>query len=965
MSVLNHSLLLGADAGAAYQISRSLRFNRADTASLSRTPGTASNRTTWTWSGWVKRTAFGENGQTLFTGGTNGSNSTRLAFDTSNRLVFENEVSGVTTQFRVTTAVYRDPSAWMHIVLDVDTTDATAANRVRLWVNGIEVTTWTTNNAVTQNLQLQVNAATVHYMGQSFTPAYANFYLAQVQFVDGLSLTASNFGEFDANGVWQHKIYSGSYGTNGFRLDFSDNSAATATAVGKDRAGSNNWTPSGFTVSSFSGATFVSAGTSVASGGTIANGGTPYWVDVLPTNANLAYSGAMSNVHDGNLSSNTYWVGDEYSTGNVLRARLDLRDFPTVTSVRVYANGYGAGYVDYVAQLLDASKVAIAGTSVALSPTTAQWITVPVSGTPRFLEFSCTSGGSRRLNLYEIEVNGIVLANGPGYTTDSFVDSPSSPAGQTDSGVGGTVSGNYATFSPITPSGMGMATLSDGNLTITGITGVNYTGCVSTFAMASGKWYCEYTVTNNGSVSGAGIVSTASLHLANGSYGYPQASDAWYRVLSQINSNGTTTVTGLSSIGAGDIINIAVDIDAGRLWFGKNGTWELSGNPAAGTGATVTFTPGGKSFYVFAQGYASSGIWSGRLNAGGTSFAFTAPTGFKSLCTANITTPITNPATAMDVVTYAGDSNNNRLITTSISPDLVWVKSRSGYEHVVNDSVRGAGLALFPNLTNAEQSQNNRISALGSNGFTVGNGASQEASTNSAGTSYVAWCWDAGSSTVTNTAGSITSQVRANPNAGFSIVNWTSTATGTHTKGHGLGVTPSFIVAKNRNLNDNWWIYHVGGFFYFTTAGASAGGGWVVSSTTFTNTESNIANVNGQQCIAYCWAPVAGYSAFGTYSGNNNADGPVVYTGFRPRWILIKSTAASTQWVIIDSSRIGYNADNNALFVESTTVESTADLLDITSNGFKLRAAGNNVNAANTHIYCAFAESPFALARAR
>lgn len=258
MSIFHNSALLGAaDSGGggtptpAYPITRSLRFHRADSASLSRTPLAAGNRTTWTWAAWVKRSTLGESGQTLFTGGTNATNSTRLAFDTSNRLVFENEVSGATTQFRVTTAVFRDTTAWMHVCLAVDTTAANATDRVRLYVNNVQISTFTTNNTPTQNLQLQVNATTTHYIGQSFTPAYANFYLADIYFIDGFSLPSSNFLELDATtGQLIPKAYSGSFGSQGFRLNFDDNSAATASALGKDISGNGrNWTPNNMAVS--------------------------------------------------------------------------------------------------------------------------------------------------------------------------------------------------------------------------------------------------------------------------------------------------------------------------------------------------------------------------------------------------------------------------------------------------------------------------------------------------------------------------------------------------------------------------------------------------------------------------------------------------------------------------------------------------------------------------------------------
>jgi hypothetical protein len=236
--------------GGEYQISRSLRFNSADSAYLSRTPASASNRKTWTWSGWVKKALIADNNPMLFTAGSSAPydqlyfdvGSDKLNWFTNGGLVF------------LTNAGFRDPSAWYHIVLSVDTTQATNADRAKLYVNGV-VQTFSTYNGVTQNTDTKTNNNEVHNIGRLPSPNfYFNGYLTEINFIDGQALTPSSFGETnETTGVWSPIRYAGSYGTNGFYLNFSNNSGVTSTTLGKDRAGSNNWTPNNFSVTAGAG----------------------------------------------------------------------------------------------------------------------------------------------------------------------------------------------------------------------------------------------------------------------------------------------------------------------------------------------------------------------------------------------------------------------------------------------------------------------------------------------------------------------------------------------------------------------------------------------------------------------------------------------------------------------------------------------------------------------------------------
>jgi len=240
-------------ASSGYLIQRSLRFNAADSAYLTRTPASASNRTTWTWSAWVKRSSLSGVNQWLFTARQSGAPYFVLGFSGTDTLRIIDDNSGISIE---STQVLRDVSAWYHIVLAVDTTQATSSNRVKLYLNNSQITALSIATYPTQNANTNVNAVTQHNLsGQWNYGEYISGYMTEVNFIDGQALTPSSFGETNAQtGVWQPKAYSGSYGTNGFYLNFSDNSNTTAATLGKDYSGNgNNWTPNNFSVTAGAG----------------------------------------------------------------------------------------------------------------------------------------------------------------------------------------------------------------------------------------------------------------------------------------------------------------------------------------------------------------------------------------------------------------------------------------------------------------------------------------------------------------------------------------------------------------------------------------------------------------------------------------------------------------------------------------------------------------------------------------
>jgi hypothetical protein len=804
-----------------YQITRSLRFNSADSAYLNRTPASAGNRQTWTWSAWVKRGRLGTSTTGLFGAGSGGTTDTGIYWTSGDKIDFFDRSGGSLTGYITTNAVFRDPSAWYHIVVVFDSTNATSANRMQIYVNNV-LQSVTVNNTLTQNTQGVVNNTVSHAVG-SLTGGsnVGDGYLADIYFIDGTALTPSSFGETDTDtGVWKPKQYTGSYGTNGFNLKFADNSGTTSTTLGKDSSSNgNNWTPNNFSVTA------------------------------------------------------------------------------------------GAG-------------------------------------------------------------------------NDSLVDTPT-PYG-TDTGVGGEVRGNYATLNPLKKHSN--ATLSNGNLSVASAGANNYATGISTISPSSGNYYMEMLLSgsNTSRPWGIGLVSTtAAADVGVSSTGtFYVTNGSGSTVVYYVNSSVAATLSTTTTWEAGDIISLAWNVDSGKFWVGRNGVWYPSStggtvasnsDVAAGNYATFTISYANNTDPKVVPAFTTYGTLGPTVdvNFGQRPFAYTAPSGFKALCTQNLPTPtVVQGDDYFNTVLYTGTGATRSVTGVGFQPDWVWIKSRSvgTYHHRLTDAVRGVTKELYSNLTNAEGTDPNGLTAFGSDGFTLG--SSNEY--NFSGATFVAWNWNAGGSTVTNTAGSISSQVRANTTSGFSIVTYTGTGANA-TVGHGLGVAPRMIIIKSRSDVSGWAVYQadVGNTKYLRLDGTDAAN---TASTLWNNTSPTSSvfsvgtdgwvNTSPRTYVAYCFAPVAGFSAFGSYTGNGSADGPFVYLGFRPAFVLIKQSSASGEhWTILDDQRNTSNVVNKELYANLANAEGSNAgnaTLDFTSNGFKIRTtnAGQNTSSA-TYIYAAFASNPF------
>ena len=474
----------------------------------------------------------------------------------------------------------------------------------------------------------------------------------------------------------------------------------------------------------------------------------------------------------------------------------------------------------------------------------------------------------------------------------------------------GNIIGNYATWR----SG---STVSEGNLTLFG-TGASSS---ATLAPTTGKWYAEFTCIY-------GTVGDSNTFYING------GNIALYGTSGNAYINSAWTAYG-SSYTTGDIIGCAVDMDAGSVTFYKNGVAQPTfyGNPngALVFGSTNSGANSNSGYYA---------------NFGQQGFTYTPPTGFKALNTKNL----------KDVGSYNLPDTFGNFVNT---PDLVWIKSRSGaYDHRIFDTVRGPQRGLVVGTTGAESAEINGVQSFNPNGVVVG--AAQD--WNSSGATYVSWMWNRGKT------------------PGFDIVTYTGNGLA-QTIPHNLGQTPAFMAVKNytNGTNSNWMVYHksVGA----TVAGNFNGVGTFGASTSYFNdtapgptnfTVGNNANTStsGISYIAYLWAEVPGFSKMGFYTGNGSTNGPFVYTGFKPKFVLVKcssNTTSSTIWNIWDTARSPSNPCLNELYFPTAPAENVdSSGGDLLSNGFKPKRNSEYANLSGwTYVYMAFAETPFKYANAR
>ena len=565
-------------------------------------------------------------------------------------------------------------------------------------------------------------------------------------------------------------------------------------------------------------------------------------------------------------------------------------------------------------------------------------------------------------------------------------------------------SGNFGTWNPLADYSSG-TTFSNGNCT-TAISQQNqYRACLGPAIPDSGKWYIEFFIDNQsaGFPSDIGVLDgTINSNLNSGSYLSNAGSFHIEPMTGNLFSESTsgTSYTGNSgspsSIGNSDAkVAIAIDRDANKLWFAVNNTWinvgSGVGDPANGNNPAVSsleqnlsISHGirqatGTSKVVINCGQDSTfgGLETAGGNADGNGFGdffYSPPTGFLALCSANLSvsddidpaqTDDDFPSKQFGVVTYTGNGTARSFTGLGFQPDMLWIKMRNSGDHgKITDSVRGVQKALISNTTGAETTDTNGVTAFGTDGFSIGSGNQYNLNEYN----FVAWCWRAGGTASSNTDGTTTVSLSANPKAGFSIITYTGTGSAGATIGHGLSAKPAFIIVKNRTDTDSWAIYHesIGADFYTAFSGAIFSNNATFWNDTEPTTSvitlgtNNRVNGSSDNLVCYAWAQIEGYSKFGEFQGNGNADGPFIYTGFRPRMLFIKRNANSHYWKIFDTARNTNNLTDNSLSWDNTDAESSSNGIDILSNGFKLRNSNSSFNNSGSQfVYGAWGDVPF------
>jgi len=534
-----------------------------------------------------------------------------------------------------------------------------------------------------------------------------------------------------------------------------------------------------------------------------------------------------------------------------------------------------------------------------------------------YLKFSDTSsvaalGTDSSGNGNTWTVNNVSLT--AGVTYDSMIDVP---VNYSDSGNG---RGNYAVLNPLDK--VTTATLSSGNLQTTSAAAQNIIGSMS---MDSGSWYWEIAYSAATASQLVGVYKAAAT---------------------------TTSITPTTSV-----IGLRFNADTGALDYTVDGSVYTS----IATGLT------GGGYFPYAGSLTNAKVI--YANFGQRPFAYTPPAGFKALNTNNLPTPsIVNGANFMAAKTYTGtgviQSISNAVNSVSFQPDLVWIKSRTpgATNHALFDSSRGVTKYLSSNTTTAETTLAQSLTALNADGFSLGTDTTL---VNANANSYVAWQW------------------KESIAAGLDIVTYTGDGTN-RTIAHNLGVAPAMVIVKRYDAPNtgNWQVRHTSiaaaNSIQLNATNGSVAAATVWNSTAPTSSVFSIGtstdvNATGGTYVAYCFAEIAGFSKFGSYTGNGSADGPFVFCGFRPKWVMVKETTTNTwNWWIIDSSRNAFNLSDKGIVANSTAIEATAVSylnIDLISNGFKLRSGGNvseqtNV-LGNNYIFVAFAEVPskYALAR--
>jgi len=959
----------GGGAVADLTVSNSLIFNDDDSATLDFTPSSAGNRRSMTFSFWLKRGNITEQ-MVIY----NGAANDHLQFRSDD--VFNVVVSGTggSADYR-TTRKFRDPNAWYHFVIAIDTANATSTERMKLYVNGRQETEFGTYTAITQDSDLSWTNTVKQQWGnyQTSSGIYWDGYLAEVCFVDGSTLGPDSFGKFNAGGVWVPKKPAVTFGTTGYRLEFQQTGTGTASAttIGADTSGnSNHWTSNNLaatdvvtdtpTLSYPTHADNHGRYTTNDGGGTVLSQGNRH---VTKTGSNYS----ISEINSIPLSSGKYYCC--YKPDAVYNLNGELGIMPRFAREKTVDYYYDYTDDGILLGMELATKMHLQGSGI--TNIQATWpITVEDNADllVMAIDFDAGTNGKMWCGIYDDSADELYWYKaGAAEWSDANEDIPSTGSDETLA----------------LPSG-------DGYMFYTR----NYASRGSTLGFGSGDILSEFTAPSGFSQ----INSSTAPDLST--YADPTGG---FQAITYMGTGANQTITmGGNSyghrLGSGDRSRLIISTANGGSYSGGTADKLANGNFTDGPGITsyaddmnfkfqfpeaVNIT---EAIIHFQSSGGNLGTWKWQGSNNDSDWTDVSSNEDLTSCgTVNVITLDSIGASATYTyyrfIKVSGGVNstqweefsfrvkptdNDRAVST-FQPDLVMIKNRDTTdEWSVYDAPRGVTKHLaFGNAT--ETTDADTLTAFTSTGFSLGD----DDKVNTAGERYVAYCWKAGTGAgSSNTTGSInTTSTTVDQTYGFSISTFEGNATSGATFGHGLGKTPEMVWIKPRDAGEGWAVYHVGigetkgtylnmqntaytGTFYWNDTAPS--------STVVTLGNHVLNNGSGNNMVAYCWAPIEGFSHFGKYIGNGSANGTVTYTGFKPAWVMIKNNSSSGSWYVYDNTRSPFNEVDDQLVIEAATAETTgSEEIDFLSNGFKCRTTDGGINSGgSTYVYAAFASHP-------
>ena len=1006
---------------------------------LSWTPSGAGNAKKWTLSFWLKRSKV-DSSQVIFGSGDWNADYTSLYFSSSGVLNFD-DYSGGSAQTRlVTNALFRDPISWYSIILSYDSTPSTpSSSSIKLIINGTQITSFSTETYASQNDDTTINTTAAIRFGDiavNSPSLFLNGYLADIVFLDDhASSDASEFGEL-SDGIWVPKDPSGisSFGTNGFWLDFAD-----GTDIGNDVSGNNN----DFTANSMGEYSVVADGPANNTDNEVITHPTVLSWDTTDTidggsfsNNNRTYVSSSGNYtwvcSTFKLSSGKWYWEVEADAGTSERVIGISNQHSTSASFELgkkngqvgyrgsdsgsIQSGYSSGYSTVESSAGAISNGNIIGIALDLDSAT-QTVKFynnnslvythnlhndqkpSVTGLPLMAAVGDVDSGATATFIGYFHADNLNYSVPSGYNALS-----SSSMARTVTGVG-----NYCVWNPLTMNinASSSLALSNGNLVVKN-TASEDSNVHGSFGLSSGKWYFEVTVNTLNEiflgVSDATIASNANSKTEAGAFVLDLLEADKY------NNDGGSSYG--SEFVKGSVANVAIDLDNGKIWIGKDGTYPNSGNPATGSNEMYSGISGTVFPFLSTQG---SGTKQATTNFGQTGFITTPPTGFKAVATQNLPElTYSDPSVYFQTKLWTGNGSDARALTfdgnSDLQPDLIWIKNRDdSADHVLFDSVRGfststTGTQISSNLSAAEDSTTGgHVQSVQSDGFTLKDGTAGNAdhNVNNSSDDYVAWCWKAGGAPTADNTGDRTptnnsvmkggtAQTATNylassviypkrmsiaDHGGFSIVKWTASGSAAQhdTLPHGLSVTPQLVFIKDIGQSKGWRAGAYNGSTWLTGfvdngSMATAGAASELSDMTSTHLKFGAAaagfNEANQNYIAYFWGNIEGVQKFGVYTGNGSTDGPFIYLGFKPSLFIVKRISGTANWLLMDGARNTYNPVSARLNADSANDESTvgASNYDFLANGVKLRNdAGSSNTGSQAYIYAAFAAMPFAL----